>query len=272
MTFCKCGLTAGCDLCKPPFCIIAWRPEHGGERKDDAIERLTAERDALLQENENLIYDSTLYDNTKAELVDKVKDRDQLREDYQYLTDCHSILQGAYATDSKTIKGLREEISDYKAEVQHRIAEREQLREKIDDYKSASLLEISGDPADIEPHHIENEITSLRKHLTTAREVIDMAEKACMWVCNTVYCAGGVYERFESCPDECSQKKFFEALAKLDDPNNPVNGSNYDTNTKLDADSTTNNSTNNEQDKATSVAKKHTRYHNGEWINDEVDR
>ena len=179
MTFCKCGLTAGCDLCKPPFGIIAWRPEHGGERKDDAIERLTAERDALLQENENLIYDSTLYDNTKAELVDKVKERDQLREDYQYLTDCHSTLQGAYAQDSKTIKGLR-------------------------------------------------------KHLTTAREVIDMAEKACMWVCNTVYCAGGVYERFESCPDECSQKKFFEALAKLDDPNNPVNGSNYDTNTKLE--------------------------------------
>ena len=145
----------------------------------EAEKILTAERDALLQENENLIYDSTLYDNTKAELVDKVKDRDQLREDYQYLTDCHSILQGAYATDSKTIKGLR-------------------------------------------------------FHLTTAREAMQNA-------------IGAIF--------------FSEAKNFL-----------YEALTKLDADSTTNNSTNNEQDKATSVAKKHTRYHNGEWINDEVDR
>ena len=114
------------------------------------------------------------------------------------------------------------------------IAECEQLREKIDDYKSASLLEISGDPADIEPHHIENEITSLRKHLTTARDAMQNA-------------IGAIF--------------FSEAKNFL-----------YEALTKLDADSTTNNSTNNEQDKATSVAKKHTRYHNGEWINDEVDR
>ena len=117
---------------------------------------------------------------------------------------------------------------------QHRGVERDQLREKLrkeevetakwklkwDSYRKQlttatdriKLLEADIGDACIENGKIVNASLKQAARIKVLEALVATAEKACKWVCNTVYCAGGVYERFESCPDECEQKLFFKAL------------------------------------------------------------
>ena len=44
---CNCGLTGGCYKCVSNKQNSNWRPEYGGETKDEAIDRLTAENERL---------------------------------------------------------------------------------------------------------------------------------------------------------------------------------------------------------------------------------